>query len=260
MNSRGWFHAFTLDDTLQRSPLELVILHCGKEMAFKNFVVEGNDKDSSFMTREPTGDFKTGSPSVSINNEPSAIRAELRVLTRTVGCEYDAFKGLIRPPRKLITPLRVTRQKALMVLTKVSKANGEPSTPLDVFNEDSNLHAQGVRRFPSLGLSCYFSFLEELSGWDELGETAQCDAIQERERVKDKEYVKMEAKCNVALENLDKNPLVVVLQEEAWTLKGGKGYRLPVFVKEGNDQASNEATPESSDPIEVLLSKKHKSL
>ncbi|GJU85462.1 hypothetical protein Tco_1293008 [Tanacetum coccineum] len=178
---------------------QLVILHCGKEMAFKNFVVEGNDKDLSFMTREPTGDFKIGSPSVSINNEPSAIRAELRVLTQTVGCEYGGFKGCSWPLKKLITPLRVTRQKALMVLTNVSKAKGEPSTPLDVFNEDSNLYG-----FPKA---------------KELKECIDFHRL-ERERVKDKEYVKMEAKCNVALENLDKNPLVVDLREEAWTLKG----------------------------------------
>ncbi|GJW05433.1 hypothetical protein Tco_1564289 [Tanacetum coccineum] len=41
---------------------------------------------------------------------------------------------------------------------------------------------------------------------------AACDAIREREREKDKAYAELEAKCNDALQDLDKNPLVLDLR------------------------------------------------
>nr|GEW21282.1 hypothetical protein [Tanacetum cinerariifolium] len=46
-----------------------------------------------------------------------------------------------------------------------------------------------------------------------------CDTIKERERRKDKEYAKMEAKCNDALKDLEKNPLVLDLRAEVATLQ-----------------------------------------
>ncbi|GJZ98090.1 hypothetical protein Tco_0670543 [Tanacetum coccineum] len=42
---------------------------------------------------------------------------------------------------------------------------------------------------------------------------AECDAIQEKEKVKDMEYAELELKCNDSLGDLEKNRLVVDLRE-----------------------------------------------
>ncbi|GKE25503.1 reverse transcriptase domain-containing protein [Tanacetum coccineum] len=47
-----------------------------------------------------------------------------------------------------------------------------------------------------------------------------CDTIYEREREKDKAYVELEKKCNDALRDLDKNPLVLDMRAEIETLQG----------------------------------------
>ncbi|GJU32991.1 hypothetical protein Tco_1176580, partial [Tanacetum coccineum] len=49
---------------------------------------------------------------------------------------------------------------------------------------------------------------------------AACDAIWEREREKDKAYAKLEVKCNEALQDLDKNPLVLDMHAEIEPLQG----------------------------------------
>ncbi|GJY59317.1 retrovirus-related pol polyprotein from transposon TNT 1-94 [Tanacetum coccineum] len=49
---------------------------------------------------------------------------------------------------------------------------------------------------------------------------ASCDAIRERERDKDKEYAELEVKCNDALQDLEKNPLILDMRAEIETLQG----------------------------------------
>ncbi|GJV90713.1 reverse transcriptase domain-containing protein [Tanacetum coccineum] len=46
------------------------------EMAFRNFIYAKTDEDLSFLPKEPSHDFGTGSPSVSINTEPPIGDAE----------------------------------------------------------------------------------------------------------------------------------------------------------------------------------------
>ncbi|GJU01729.1 hypothetical protein Tco_1112067 [Tanacetum coccineum] len=47
-----------------------------KEMAFRNFIYAETDKDLSFLPKEPSPDFGTGSSSVSVNTEPPIGDAE----------------------------------------------------------------------------------------------------------------------------------------------------------------------------------------
>ncbi|GKF24986.1 hypothetical protein Tco_0080880 [Tanacetum coccineum] len=129
---------------------------------------------------------------------------------------------------------------------------------------------------------------------------AVCDAIREREKEKDKAYVKLEAKCNDAFQDLEKNPLVLDLRAEIETLQGqveklhDEYSRLVLQEIDGlkQDKAMvvakvvsyvamklvhsdemgflvswldktaiiHEATADPYAPLEVLLSKKPKSL
>ncbi|GKC38827.1 hypothetical protein Tco_1051211 [Tanacetum coccineum] len=47
----------------------------GREIAFKNFMYAETDMDLSFIPKDPSLDFSTGSPSASINTEPPITRA-----------------------------------------------------------------------------------------------------------------------------------------------------------------------------------------
>ncbi|GJX53175.1 hypothetical protein Tco_0281544 [Tanacetum coccineum] len=47
-----------------------------------------------------------------------------------------------------------------------------------------------------------------------------CDTIRERERENDKSYAELEKKCNDALQDLDKNPLVLDMRAKIETLQG----------------------------------------
>ncbi|GKC09735.1 hypothetical protein Tco_1001345 [Tanacetum coccineum] len=49
---------------------------------------------------------------------------------------------------------------------------------------------------------------------------ASCDAIQEREVAKDKVYAELERKCNEALQDLEKNLIVLDMRSEIETLQG----------------------------------------
>ncbi|GKF44354.1 hypothetical protein Tco_0130906 [Tanacetum coccineum] len=47
-----------------------------KEIAFRNFIYIKDDEDLSFLPKEPSPGFRTGSPSVSINTEPLKANKE----------------------------------------------------------------------------------------------------------------------------------------------------------------------------------------
>ncbi|GJX28523.1 hypothetical protein Tco_0236602 [Tanacetum coccineum] len=52
------------------------IMAGGKEMAFRNFIYTEDDEDLSFLPKEPSPGFGTGSPSVSVNTEPLKANEE----------------------------------------------------------------------------------------------------------------------------------------------------------------------------------------
>nr|GEU29910.1 hypothetical protein [Tanacetum cinerariifolium] len=111
---------------------------------------------------------------------------------------------------------------------------------------------------------------------------SSCNAIRKREREKDKAYAKLEKKCNNALQDLDKNPLVLDMHAKIETLQGQGDKLHGAFdlekmlgylssSKKEFDQANDnlatatyyfiaEATTNPYASVEELPSKKPKSL
>ncbi|GJY21063.1 reverse transcriptase domain-containing protein [Tanacetum coccineum] len=126
-------------------------------------------------------------------------------------------------------------RKARKVLAQASKVAGEASTPLDV-DSDPDIHGKPdpsiLCEFPSAkelkdATNCHWviahvtppswkQYLREIS-IEQLSRES-CDIIREREIKKDKAYAELEKKCNEALEDLDKNPLVFDMCAEIETL------------------------------------------
>ncbi|GJR62002.1 hypothetical protein Tco_1504164 [Tanacetum coccineum] len=117
-------------------------------------------------------------------------------------------------------------QKAQKVPAQPSKVAGDASTPL-------MLIVTPIYMFPSAKelkevTDCHWviahvtppswkQFLRENS--IEQLSRASCDTIREREIKKDKVYAELEKKCNEALQDLDKNPLVSDMRSEIKTLQ-----------------------------------------
>ncbi|GJZ91718.1 hypothetical protein Tco_0663783 [Tanacetum coccineum] len=148
-------------------------------------------------------------------------------------------------------------KKTHKVLPQASKAAGEPSDPLDV-DSDPDIHEfpSAKELKDSTYFSWVVAHVTPPSWKHHLKETsldklcdihdkaymwkvvldnvmnrttrelmstlsearAACDTIQEREKEKDKAYAELEAKCNDALRDLDKNPLVLDLRAKIETL------------------------------------------
>ncbi|GKD03873.1 hypothetical protein Tco_1178847 [Tanacetum coccineum] len=96
------------------------IMAGGKEMAFRNFIYTEDDKDLSFLPKEPSPGFGTGSPSVSILGRARSLDCFVvhpgSVAARIKDRKYTTRGGSSRPPvkRKLApgsSTSRATRAK-----------------------------------------------------------------------------------------------------------------------------------------------------
>ncbi|GKG35454.1 hypothetical protein Tco_0440608, partial [Tanacetum coccineum] len=63
-------------------------------MPLRNFMYAENDDDMSFLSKEPSADFGTGSPSVSINTEPPVVEAvpTYEPVENTVNSEHSPYQ------------------------------------------------------------------------------------------------------------------------------------------------------------------------
>ncbi|GJZ31938.1 hypothetical protein Tco_0576985 [Tanacetum coccineum] len=82
------------------------------EMSFRNFMYAENDDDLSFLPKEPSVDFGTGSPSVSINTEPPVVE---ECGCKDKGKELQNQRGLFEASYQVqagLSTSRYTRAKA----------------------------------------------------------------------------------------------------------------------------------------------------
>nr|GEU69161.1 hypothetical protein [Tanacetum cinerariifolium] len=105
-----------------------------------------------------------------------------------------------------------SRRKTQRVPPQASKVFGDASDSLYV---DSDLDIHGVKRFHRLPLGCrsYYSFVMETTfEGDQLGEAMEV--------AKEKAYAELERKCNIALQDLEKNPIILDMCFKIETLYG----------------------------------------
>ncbi|GKD24476.1 hypothetical protein Tco_1230690 [Tanacetum coccineum] len=182
----------------------------------KSFMMEGIDGEFHFELEGGVGDGEVRSPSImSVNNEASVIDAEPLNFAPPSQFTENIMDSDDAP----------SEENARKVLPQASKASGDPSYPLDV-DSDSDFH-----EFPSAkelkDSADYHWVVAHVTppSTHKLISTlakarASCDAIRVREKDKDKAYAELEKKCNDALQDLDKNPLVLDMHAENKTLQG----------------------------------------
>ncbi|GKA00954.1 hypothetical protein Tco_0673619, partial [Tanacetum coccineum] len=220
----------------------------------RSFMIQGVDGEFNFL---PEGGFKDNQGSFStksVNNETPILDAEptSAVLPANVvdniidssNTSYDDELPPVHPPTSSIP--------------EASKVTGDASTPLDVDSDPDihefpsakelkdatdyhwvvahvtppswkqhlrdisieqlcDIHDRAYMRHAVLDNMLNSRTRELISAL--LKARASCDAIREREVKRDKAYAEIEKKCNEALQDLDKNPLVFDMRSEIKTLQ-----------------------------------------
>nr|GEY26449.1 hypothetical protein [Tanacetum cinerariifolium] len=185
---------------LLRAFLNLVL-----QMNFRSFMMKGIDGEFHFEPEGGVGDSKG-------NDSPLEKDVADEAKNRKVGKSSKA-----NGKRKQVaeSPRRETYQKDKKASPQASKASSDPSDPLNV-DSDPDIHA--YMRQVVLDNMLNSRTRKLMSTMTKA--RASCDAIRKRKREKEKAYAELQTRFNVALQNLDKNPLVLDMHAEIGTLQG----------------------------------------
>ncbi|GJZ92794.1 hypothetical protein Tco_0664859 [Tanacetum coccineum] len=197
-------------------------------MDFRRFMVQGIDGEFNFL---PGGglDENQGSLSAkSVNNETPMIDAKPISVVHPLNVAENIVDSYNTSPEEdELSPVGPSaspypeaegfHKRAQNVLAQASKVVGDASTPLDV-DSDPDIHEFPSARELKDVTDCHWVIAHLISVLHKA--RASCDAIREREIKKDKAYAELEKKCNEALQDLDKNPLVSDMRAEIETLQG----------------------------------------
>ncbi|GJV91151.1 retrovirus-related pol polyprotein from transposon TNT 1-94 [Tanacetum coccineum] len=195
-----------------------------EEMAFRNFVYAKDEEDLSFLPKEPSPGFGTGSPSVSVNIKP--LRADEELVLQPAEIKDRKCKtrgGSSRPPIKRNLASRSLNSRATRAKTSTSKNDVLFLTLSDddkgrllsfelfsiVFTA-SEVHPAVVDNVVSMRSRELLEVIEKLRG--------ECDVIKERERTQEEESESLCVKCEAAMSDIEKNPTVIALWEKISTL------------------------------------------
>ncbi|GJV78509.1 hypothetical protein Tco_1514379, partial [Tanacetum coccineum] len=208
--------------------LIIYLSSCFAKMAFGNFMFAADDDEMSLLTKEPSNEFGTGSPSSSINKEDLFVDAEPissanpdQLIENSVESEGSPVceKSLALADGNVaerISPPKVFHQK-------ISKANVESSSFVTISDDDGFPEASELKT--SADCRLLISNITLPSLWGHLDNQSkikgECEVIKEGEKAREKEYEKLKAKCEATMKDFDKNPAVVILRQKIVSLLAG---------------------------------------
>ncbi|GJU91563.1 hypothetical protein Tco_1303986 [Tanacetum coccineum] len=256
------------------------------EMSFRNFMYAENDDDLSFLPKEASVNFGTGSPSVSINTEHPVVECGCKDKGKEVQNQWGLFEASCQVQAGLSTS-RYTRAKAA--------ASKDDSAFLTIFDDDKGIldclelenasachlkvsaitppawknHLDNQLDVELLDLHdrCYAKQVvvdnavnkrprELLKVIDQI--RAECDLLKDREKERDHECEELKAKYEAAMADFDRNPAVNVLCEEIASLSGevtsleAEKVKLEV-VKASLRQESHDAKLDRAEVISKVV-------
>ncbi|GJU04926.1 zf-CCHC domain-containing protein [Tanacetum coccineum] len=142
-----------------------------KEMAFRNFMYAEDDEDLSLLPKEPSLDFCTGSPSVSINNELPVVEAEptdvanLKQLAENIA---DSRGSSVRQEKLVIHASSVAgRIKDMKCMTKGSL---KPPVKRRLVHDGSSSRATRQKIYPAKADSPFLTILDDEVSHPDIGE------------------------------------------------------------------------------------------
>nr|GEW54564.1 retrovirus-related Pol polyprotein from transposon TNT 1-94 [Tanacetum cinerariifolium] len=179
-----------------------------KDWEFWSFMMEGIDGEFHFELNGGIGDGDGSSPSTrSVNNEALVIDVDpLNSAPPSKVAENIEDSNDASLENDVADEAEKTRKSSKATASKVA---GDASDPLNVDN-DPDIHQ--LKDFAD----CYWVIAHVTLP----SRKQHLKEIGLGEREKDKAYAELEKKCNDALQDLDKNPLVMYMRAEIETLQG----------------------------------------
>nr|GEY80025.1 hypothetical protein [Tanacetum cinerariifolium] len=176
------------------------------EMAFRNFMYAETDGDLSFLPKDPSANFGTGSSFVSINTKPLVVKAVPidQPAENTADSEHSRHREEYNDNA---SHLKVS------AITPLAWKN-HLDNQLDV--ELLDLHDRCYAKQAVVDNVVNRSSRELLKVIDQI--RTECDLIKEREKSRDHECEELKAKCEAAMADFDKNLAVNVLRENVVSL------------------------------------------
>nr|GEW06413.1 hypothetical protein [Tanacetum cinerariifolium] len=178
-------------------------------MAFRDFLSVKTDEDLSFLPKEPSSDFGTGSPSVSINTEPPTKVAEPTgqlVENTTDSGDSSRQEKLVIHSRSVAARIRDQKYRTRGSSKPHVKRRLVQAGLFDVL-ELQNAYACHLKIF-AITPSAWRGHLDNQLDPELLD---LYDRYYAREKARDKECEELKAKCEAAMVDFDKKSSVKVL-------------------------------------------------
>nr|GEV88786.1 hypothetical protein [Tanacetum cinerariifolium] len=189
------------------------------DMAFRNFLYAKTNKDLTFLPKDPSPEFGTGSPSASINTELPLVDTE------------PAYEANTEQNVENVTDY-ASREDGLPDVLELQDSNACHLNISNITHPDWRGHLDNQLDVELLDLHdcCYarqaimdnvvnrrarelLKVVEQIKG--------ECDFLMAREKAGDKECEELKAKCKAAMMVMDNNPNVKVLHENIVALLVG---------------------------------------
>nr|GFA04426.1 hypothetical protein [Tanacetum cinerariifolium] len=184
-----------------------------REIDFRSFMMQEINGEFKFLPEGCIDDNQCSPSLKSVNNKASIIDAKPLTsvhpsnFVEDVADSDDASPGDNENPL-VGTSLPLYLRHVLKMAAQASKVAGEAFDPLDV-DSDLDIHVVLDNVLNTRTRELIFALHKA---------TASCDAIRARELKKDIDYAELERKCNEALFDMDKNPLVADMRTKIETL------------------------------------------
>nr|GEV13966.1 hypothetical protein [Tanacetum cinerariifolium] len=203
---------------------QLVIFVGGKEMTFRNFMYVEDDEDLSFLLREPSPSFSDGSPSTSINNEPSLLEAEPLDTTNPKQLVKNTADSEGSPAHERMFVLGTSsvarRMKDIKFRTKGYTKPIMKRKLVDVELLDLHDHCYARDAVVDNIMNRRARELQKVTGQMK----GECDMLKERKKATYKECKELKAKCEAAMADFDNNLTVNVLRQKIKSLSGEENF------------------------------------
>nr|GEW81820.1 hypothetical protein [Tanacetum cinerariifolium] len=182
-------------------------------MVFRNFLYSETDKDPTFLPKDPSPEFGTISPSMSINTELPLVDAEQASEAKTVQIIEnvgDLGGSPMHQKKLVIHPGSVAeRIKDRKFKTRGGSSKLPDDSPfLTIFYDDEGLtdvlELQDANAFLDNAVNRrareLLNVVEQIKG--------ECDVLKAREKLRDKECEELKTKCEAAMTDFNNNSIV----------------------------------------------------
>ncbi|GKE17551.1 hypothetical protein Tco_1425128 [Tanacetum coccineum] len=217
------------------------------KMAFGNFMIPGDDAEMRFIPKEPMGKYGTRSPTSSINKETFIVSTEhvasanpkqlAENFAESKGSSVNEQTMIVRSSAAPIQTRKVKVESSLSLTISDDDSEGflkafKLKTPHDYYILLSNITLSSWRgHLDNMAVDELLDFHDRcyarqvvldnvmnqrtrklLKTGDQVKE--EIDVIKKREKSRMKKYSELEAKCEAAMDDLDKNTTVIILRQK----------------------------------------------